>query len=257
MNNTWTGAYLYFETAAAKELFEFQNPDSKLAQEYIGSMQHVLDAGVKVLLVASLNDQVVPLYSGLFSSISHPLLLRTIFIDSQAFETSADFMTNLVVFSTKLRNAGISPHGLDFHLSEALAGSLMGVGHSTVYKESIVYKYAVRYLFETSGIMQPYDTKSSDPAPPHFDVEAFDPRIPTNPYFLPWALRGIIDDEQIRANFESELSKVSLCGECMGKLTGAASDSFERTLKSGTRRRRRYKASRWLSNHCEAYHDAK
>lgn len=60
------------------------------------SMQHILNAGVKVLLMASLNDQVVPLYSALFSSLSHPSLLRAIFIDAQAFETSADFMTNLV-----------------------------------------------------------------------------------------------------------------------------------------------------------------
>ena len=95
------------------------------------STRHVLNAGVKLLLVASLNDQVVPLYSALFSSLSHPSMLRAIFLDAQAFETSADFMTNLVVFSTKLRNAGLSSHGLDFHLSEALAGSLMGVGHST------------------------------------------------------------------------------------------------------------------------------
>ena len=59
-------------------------------------MQYILNAGVKVLFVASLNDQVVPLYSALFSSLSHPNILRAIFIDAQAFETSADFMTNLV-----------------------------------------------------------------------------------------------------------------------------------------------------------------
>lgn len=59
-------------------------------------MQHILNAGVKVVFIASLNDQVVPLYSALFSSLSHPNILRAIFIDAQAFETSADFMTNLV-----------------------------------------------------------------------------------------------------------------------------------------------------------------
>lgn len=64
--------------------------------EYPCSMQYILNAGVKVLFVASLNDQVVPLYSALFSSLSHPNILRAIFIDAQAFETSADFMTNLV-----------------------------------------------------------------------------------------------------------------------------------------------------------------
>jgi hypothetical protein len=94
-------------------------------------MKHNLNAGVKALFVASLNDQVVPLYSALFSSLSHPSMLRAIFIDSQVFDSGADFMTNLVVFSTRLRNAGLSSHGLDFHLSEALAGALTGLGHST------------------------------------------------------------------------------------------------------------------------------
>lgn len=174
-------------------------------------MEHVLNAGVKVLLVASLNDQVVPLYSSLFSSLSHPSLLRTIFIDSQAFETSADFMTNLVVFTTRLRNAGISPHGLDFHLSEALAGSLMGVGHSTVYDEPQVYYYAARYLLETTGVVQAASSPShaSQDVPPLFEVEPFDPRVPTNPYFLPWALRGVLEDPQIRSLFEDDISKVS------------------------------------------------
>ena len=60
------------------------------------SLQHILNAGVKMLFIASLNDQVVPLYSALFSSLSHPNILRSIFIDGQAFEASADFMTNLV-----------------------------------------------------------------------------------------------------------------------------------------------------------------
>lgn len=33
--NSWTtGAYLYFETAAAKELFDFQKPNSKASREY-------------------------------------------------------------------------------------------------------------------------------------------------------------------------------------------------------------------------------
>lgn len=83
-------------------------------------------------MVASLNDQVVPLYSALFTAVSHPSLLRAIFIDAAAFRSS-DFLANLVVFCQRLRNAGISDHGLPSHLSAALAGSLTGVGHSLIY----------------------------------------------------------------------------------------------------------------------------
>lgn len=208
--NSWTvPAYLYFETQAARELFEFQKPGSAPSLQYLECLQHILNAGVKMLFIASLNDQVVPLYSALFSSLSHPNILRSIFIDGQAFEASADFMTNLAVFTAKVRNAGLHPHGLDFHISEALAGSLMGVGHSTVYEEPQVYTYAVRYLLETSGPLLPPSPKHAADSPPMFEHEAHDPRVPRNTMvFLPWALRGVIEDPQIRQYFGGELQQL-------------------------------------------------
>jgi len=39
-----------------------------------------------MVLVASLNDQVVPLYSGLFTAASHPLILRALYIDGDAYQ---------------------------------------------------------------------------------------------------------------------------------------------------------------------------
>jgi hypothetical protein len=36
--------------------------------------------------VASLNDQVVPIYSGLFTAASHPLILRALYIDGDAYQ---------------------------------------------------------------------------------------------------------------------------------------------------------------------------
>ena len=41
---------------------------------------------VKMVYVASLNDQVVPLYSGLFTAASHPLILRALYIDGDAYQ---------------------------------------------------------------------------------------------------------------------------------------------------------------------------
>jgi len=83
--------------------------------------------------------QVVPLYSALFSGVNHPGILRAVYIDSDAFRTS-DFLANLVVFSARLRNAGLSDHDLVYHISEALAGALTGVGHSKIYEEEEVFK---------------------------------------------------------------------------------------------------------------------
>ena len=40
---------------------------------------------VKIVYVASMNDQVVPIYSGIFTTASHPLLLRALYIDGDAY----------------------------------------------------------------------------------------------------------------------------------------------------------------------------
>ena len=41
---------------------------------------------VKMVYIASLNDQVVPIYSGLFTAVSHPLILRALYVDGDAYK---------------------------------------------------------------------------------------------------------------------------------------------------------------------------
>ncbi|BGP23549.1 hypothetical protein Rt10032_c02g0714 [Rhodotorula toruloides] len=193
----------YLESAPARELFAFQDAESVPAIKFIDSLRIVLSAGVKLTVVGSLNDQVVPLYSALFSGVSHPAILRAVYIDSDAFRTS-DFLANLIVFAIRLRNAGLSDHDLVYHVSEALAGALTGVGHSKIYEEEDVYKLAVRYQFETTHLTEPpthLDTRST---PPSLSM-SFNPRDRRNPYLLTWALRGIIEDAQVRELFSNEL----------------------------------------------------
>lgn len=67
----------------------------------------------------------VPIYGASFSTATHPLLLRALFVDGASYAAS-DFMTNLLAFAFMLRNAGIDDQGLVEHLSEATAGSLTG-----------------------------------------------------------------------------------------------------------------------------------
>jgi hypothetical protein len=112
-----------------------------------------------MVYIASLNDQVVPIYSGIFTAASHPLILRALYIDGDAYQyviwsrptltpanslstllySSSDFLSNLLVLLLRLRNCGIPDGGLLAHLSEATAGSLSGVGHSTAYEELATY----------------------------------------------------------------------------------------------------------------------
>ncbi|BGP46860.1 hypothetical protein JCM10450v2_002711 [Rhodotorula kratochvilovae] len=190
----------YLESAPARELFEFQNPESVAAI----NLRLLLNAGVKITAVGSINDQVVPLYSALFSGVDHPGILRAVFIDSDAFRTS-DFLANLVVFSARLRNAGLADHDLVYHVSEALAGALTGVGHSKIYEEADVYRLAVRYHFETTTLTEAPTSLDPHVAAPPLSM-SFNPRDRRNPYLLTWALRGIIEDPQVRQLFGNELA---------------------------------------------------
>ncbi|KAF8200093.1 hypothetical protein BJ912DRAFT_947921 [Pholiota molesta] len=196
-SSTLVGPYLqYFESTAARELFEFQNTESAVSKAYVAALNTVLDHGTKIVYVASLNDQVVPIYSGLFTAASHPLILRALYIDGDAYHSS-DFLSNLLVLLLRILNAGMSDSGLLAHLSEATAGSLNGVGHSTAYEEVATYSLAVQYLFMANeGV-----TEES-----RLEVEPFNATQEQNDYEIPWSLREVIADERVAYFFGKEIA---------------------------------------------------
>ena len=68
-----------------------------------------------------------------------PLLPEQYMLISTTRRRSSDFLSNLLVLLLRVLNSGISDSGLLAHLSEATAGSLNGVGHSTAYEELATY----------------------------------------------------------------------------------------------------------------------
>ncbi|KAJ8514671.1 hypothetical protein ONZ45_g7817 [Pleurotus djamor] len=188
----------YFESTAARELFDFQNTDSPVSKAYVHALHNVLDHRVKMVYVASLNDQVVPIYSGLFTSASHPLILRALYIDGDAYHSS-DFLSNLLVLLLRIMNSGLSDSGLLTHLSEATAGSLNGIGHSTAYEEPAVFSLAVKYLFLTNDGLED---------PPELTIEPFNVNNELNDYEIPWALRDLIADDRVYHLFEKEITQL-------------------------------------------------
>ncbi|CAG8732656.1 15242_t:CDS:2, partial [Acaulospora colombiana] len=126
--------YFVGASDAARELFEFMDTESMVSKRYHESLNVVIKSGVKIVYVASLDDQAVPLYSGLFTGLDHPSILRAIYIDGPLYQEN-DFLTNLIVFAIRLRNAGIIDHGLIVQLSEVAAGPVYGEGHSALYTE--------------------------------------------------------------------------------------------------------------------------
>ncbi|KAF9446917.1 hypothetical protein P691DRAFT_803264 [Macrolepiota fuliginosa MF-IS2] len=198
-SSTFFQPYLqYFESSAARELFEFQNTDSAVSKSYVNALRHVLNNGVKMVYVASLNDQVVPIYSGLFTAISHPLILRALYIDGDAYHSS-DFLSKLLVLLLRILNSGISDSGLLAHLSEATAGSLNGVGHSTAYEEIATYALAVKYLFSTNDGLADHAEAG---------LESFNAGHEQNDYEIPWALRDVIANERVTHFFATEISEL-------------------------------------------------
>ncbi|KAF9360414.1 hypothetical protein BGX34_007780 [Mortierella sp. NVP85] len=176
----------WFEADAAQELFEFMDSESHISKRYREALRIVLTSGVRFTVVASLEDQVVPLYSAIMTSIHHPSIVRAVYIDGASYQD--DFLTNLISFSLRLRNSGVDDHGVLVHLSEVVAGSIYGEGHSTIYAEREVYMLAIRALLEppaslTTGMIR------SEPI-----LHPFRAKQNLNPFYLPWGMRGVMDE---------------------------------------------------------------
>ncbi|KAF9134163.1 hypothetical protein BGW39_007901 [Mortierella sp. 14UC] len=190
----------WFEAEAAQELFEFMDSETEIAKKYREALQVVLSSGVRFTCVASLEDQVVPLYSAVMTSIHHPSIVRAVYIDGATYQD--DFLTNLISFSLRLRNSGVDDHGVLLHLSEVVAGSIYGEGHSAIYEEREVYLLAIRSLLEPPKSLTPALARSEPILHP------FRAKQTLNPFYLPWGMRGVMDeikacgDEVLKAEME-------------------------------------------------------
>lgn len=177
--------------------------------------------------------------------MTHPHVYRCVFIDGRIH--APDFITRLVAFALKLRNLGISDHGLIRELSLPLAGSLYGgQGHSTVYDDPAVYNLALEFTLETTDVNpSPNNPSNTTPAqdvqarrrsragPPSsvtaanamrrgsssgsalsgiapvltpFEMPASGSN--TNPYFLPWALRGILEEDMVKRDMGDQVREL-------------------------------------------------
>ncbi|KLU89125.1 hypothetical protein MAPG_08101 [Magnaporthiopsis poae ATCC 64411] len=180
----------------AAELWEFANPESEVSKRLEASLQVVLAHGVRVTYIGSIDDQVVPLESALYSSASHPLLYRAVFVDARVH--APDFIAHLVGFALKLRNMGVSDHGLIRELSVPLAGSLYsGAGHSTLYDDPQVYDLAISHALETSDV-------GRVPC----EIRKHEGITNPNPYHLPWIMRGLLEEDLARTELSSEVAEL-------------------------------------------------
>lgn len=189
--------------------------------------------------------------SSLFANLSHPYVQRAVFVDGRLY--APDFITHLVAFALKLRNLGISDHGLIRELSAPLAGSIYGgEGHSRVYDDDAVYMLALHFALESTNLdfklpARPSTAgmssgaklterrrssearRSQEEAPGTSALTSNDRRasvsavvlpglgplispfeVPAsgasaNPYYLPWAMRGILEEPAVKNDMQHEV----------------------------------------------------
>lgn len=184
---------------SAAELWDFGNPQSANSQRFEASLKRVLDYGARVTFIGSIDDQLVPMESAVYSPASHPYIYRAVFIDGRVH--APDFIAHLVGFALKIRNLGITDHGLVRELSMALAGSLYsGEGHSRLYYDPAVYDLAISHALETTSTPSPVPCVVGKPREGGL--------ASTNPYVLPWIMRGMLEEDFVKTELSSETEEL-------------------------------------------------
>ena len=209
---------------SAIELWDFGNTESANALRFETALKRVLDYGSRITFIGSIDDQLVPLevcpvsvngdkycfslltliQSAVYSPANHPHIYRAVFIDGRVH--APDFIAHLVGFALKLRNLGVSDHGLIRELSVPLAGSLYsGEGHSRLYYDDQVYDLAISHALETTL------------APNRAACEIHHRKTGTllgaqqqqsNPYVLPWIMRGLLEEDFVKTQLSHETEEL-------------------------------------------------
>lgn len=114
-------------------------------------------------------------------------------------------IAHLVGFALKLRNLGVSDHGLIRELSTPLAGSLYsGEGHSRLYDDEQVYDLAVAHALETTDVSGSVPCEVHHRRHPGGGGGLSNP----NPYHLPWIMRGMLEEDFVRTELSAETAEL-------------------------------------------------
>lgn len=221
-------AYSAIEHESMNELFELTKFTSPQSLVYKESMQVIINANVKLCLIGSINDQLVPLYSSMASHIFHPNIYRACYIDYSSL--TPVFIQKLVSLCCHLQNLGYFDNNVLKELSTSLAGPLTGSGHSKIYNDGKVYDLGIKFVLDTDDIVIPPTGNSKllaceGESPYHIhglksgvgtyggveaDAQNYEEivqipttnqiyikeynvgKIGTNPFILPWCLRGLL-----------------------------------------------------------------
>lgn len=177
----------YVEADAARQLFDLNNPDSKVSNLLAESLNTVLQSGINMTCVASWLDQVVPFYSACLLGFEHPNIWRSVHINADHYRP--DFLTKLVEIGLKIKNTlpGLGEpetHMILSEVSEYISGSIyQHTTHSSAYRKLDSYRTAIEW-------MKLGPRTRNVPIKPVDHVRHRPLQSTVNPYYLPWLFRG-------------------------------------------------------------------
>ena len=147
---------------STKELFFYSHAHSQHSQQHMDRMAECIRRGVKLLLVGSVHDQVVPLYSSLAHLLgASPNLLRAMYVDYVHYQP--DFLYSLLslvlYLSNRPRPPSASSEANDVlpHISGFVRGSLLekqGGAHSAMHRCVDVYGLGVEWAMSGRGVAE-------------------------------------------------------------------------------------------------------
>lgn len=197
----------YVEADAARELFELNNPESEQSRNVRHAIEELLgEHGVRMVVVGSWFDQVVPIYSSCMLAVQHPSIYRMLYVDAEAFQD--DFLTCLADCCMRLTNDAFGEsreqrwlaHELLSHLTPYLAGSLLTHNaHSTLYDDPQIYTAALKWFSPSDEGL--YEGPKVSPEILKFPLmqnasTAEDGTPLDHPSYIPWILRGLLSNGQ-------------------------------------------------------------
>ncbi|KAG7194569.1 uncharacterized protein KQ657_004240 [Scheffersomyces spartinae] len=190
-------AYSAIEHESLMELFELNRFESIQSMTYKDLIQIIVNSNVKICLVGSINDQLVPLYSALALHVFHPNIYRACYVD-HASQTPL-FIQKVVSLCCQMQNLGYFDNNVIKELSTTLAGPLTGGGHSKIYNDGKVYDLGIKFCLDTDDIVIPSITADNNTDITRIPInnqvyykEYNISKLGTNPYMLPWCLRGFL-----------------------------------------------------------------
>jgi hypothetical protein len=125
---------------STKELFQLNHPYLPLSERYMSAVSDLLELDVQIMAMASVMDQVVPLYSGTLHGLYSENLVRAFYVYDMGNEEA--FVVRILYILIFLANVGLESDLLVF-ISGFIRGPLISVKpgtHSTISSDEQTYQ---------------------------------------------------------------------------------------------------------------------